>query len=285
MRIMYAIEVNNLTKTFRDFSIRDLSLRIEKGCMTGLIGKNGAGKTTLLKSILGLCSTDQGEIRILGKKMAENANDVKEKVALIMDNGYFYSGERLGRMKAYLSSFYKSWDDAIYQKYMRYFGLKEDKKIKELSTGMRAKFNIVLALARHPELLVLDEPSSGLDPVARSEVMEILCDAMSQDDTTVLISTHITSDLDRKADYIVMLDNGAVILDQEKDSLLESHWLIRGGREQLAEYRKQMIYCRETAFGFEGMILGRALPEAGIITEKPMIEDIFKAYAGRKEEA
>ncbi len=274
---MYAIEMTGVGKSYPAFSLRDVNLRIQPGYITGLIGRNGAGKTTLIKSILGMVRPDQGTISILGKSMAQDEIELKNKIGIILGNGYFYEGMTLDATKNMLCRFYREWDEEAYQGYMKKFGLSGASKVKTLSTGMREKFSIAIALSHHADLLIMDEPAAGLDPVAREELMDILSEYMQDGDKTVLLSTHITSDLDRTADYIVLVDQGQILLDQPKDALLEGHRLVKGDPEQLTtELKKRLVSYKEGRYGFEGLAKG-SVP-GGLVAEKPTIEDIMRFY-------
>lgn len=275
---MYAVEMKNVGKQYDAFSLQDVNLQIQRGYITGLIGRNGAGKTTLIKSILGMVRPDQGSVTVFGKSMEQDEIELKNKLGIILGNGYFYEGLTLDATKNMLRRFYREWDEDVYQGYMKKFSLSGASKVKTLSTGMREKFSIAIALSHHADLLVMDEPAAGLDPVAREELMDILSEYMQDGDKTVLLSTHITSDLDRTADYIVLVDQGRILLDQPKDALLEGHRLVKGNLDQLTpDLKKQLISYKEGRYGFEGLAKGGVF--GGLVTEKPMIEDIMRFYA------
>ena len=279
----YSITLKNVTKRYDKFALADINIEIPKGYIAGLIGRNGAGKTTLIKTLLGFNSFDSGEIRIFGKDMAKNEKELKNKIGIVLENGAFYQGYRLSRMTKVISGFYDNWDWKTYNKYITRFGLDESKKIKELSTGMRAKYNIALALSHNAELIVMDEPSSGLDPLAREELMDIFAEMIAEQEITVLISTHITSDLDRTADYIVMINDGKILFNTPKDELVERHRIVKGGNGDLTEAVKaSLVSYKNGMYGFEGLTadgtgMKRKFPELSY--EKPTIEDIMRFYA------
>lgn len=280
---MNAITLKNVTKRYDKFTLENISLEIPKGYITGLIGRNGAGKTTLIKTILAFTDLDGGEISVLGKNMAENEKELKNKIGIVIGDGAFYQGYRLKRMTKVISGFYDNWDQNAYNKYIARFGLDESKKIKELSTGMRAKYNIALALSHNAELIVMDEPSSGLDPLAREELMDIFAEMIEEREITVLISTHITSDLDRTADYIVMINDGKILFNTPKDELLEAHRIVKGGKDELtSEVKAALVEYKTGAYGFEGLTadgvnMKKKFPS--LVYEKPMAEDIMRYYA------
>ena len=278
---MYAVEMKGVEKTYPQFKLGDINLRIEKGYITGIIGRNGAGKTTLIKTILGMVKPDRGTVTVFGKSMNTAEVELKDKVGIILGNGYFYEGITLETTKNMLRRFYREWDEGAFQNYMQKFGLSGRSKVKELSTGMREKFNIAIALSHHADLLVMDEPASGLDPVAREELMDILSEYMQDDEKTVLLSTHITSDLDRTADYIILVDNGQIVLDRPKDALLETHRLVKGSIEQLTpELKKQLVAYKIGRYGFEGLAGTRIAGDLSL--EKPTVEDIMRFYTKPK---
>ena len=278
---MYAVEMKGVGKTYPQFKLGDINLHIEKGYITGIIGRNGAGKTTLIKSILGMVKPDRGTVTIFGKSMDTAETELKNKIGVILGNGYFYEGITLENTKNMLRRFYRQWDEGAFQNYMQNFGLSGKSKVKELSTGMREKFSIAIALSHHADLLVMDEPASGLDPVAREELMEILSEYMQDGEKTVLLSTHITSDLDRTADYIILVDNGQIVLDRPKDALLETHRLVKGSIEQLTpELKKQLVAYKTSRYGFEGLAESRIAGDFSL--EKPTVEDIMRFYTKPK---
>lgn len=284
---MDAVKIKNMTKDFGTFSIRNLNLSIPQGYITGIVGKNGAGKTTIIKSVLGMMPLEEGEISVLGMPLEKNEITIKDKIGIVMNDGCFYEALSLIKMKNIISKFYTQWDEKAFQHYMDYFHLPPQKKVKELSTGMRAKYNIALALSHHADLIIMDEPSSGLDPVAREELMDILSDLMQNEEKTVILSTHITSDLDRTADYIVLVDNGQVLLQLPKDELLDTHRLLKGTTDQLSDnVKKHLISYKTNSYGFEALTnnapLLRSL-SSKFVFEKPTVEDILRFYA-RKDD-
>ena len=280
---MNAITLKNVTKRYDKFALENVNLEIPKGYITGLIGRNGAGKTTLIKTILGFTDFDGGEISVLGKDMAKNEKELKNKIGIVIGDGAFYQGYRLKRMTKVISGFYDNWDQDAYNKYIARFGLDESKKIKELSTGMRAKYNIALALSHNAELIVMDEPSSGLDPLAREELMDIFAEMIDEREITVLISTHITSDLDRTADYIVMINDGKILFNTPKDELLDAHRIVKGGKDELTgEVRAALVEYKTGTYGFEGLTadgLNMKKKFPSLVYEKPTVEDIMRYYA------
>jgi ABC-2 type transport system ATP-binding protein len=259
---------------------------LEKGTLTGFIGPNGAGKTTTIKSILNIIKPDDGKITVLGMDSVTNDLEIKSKLGIVLDDGHFYEDLTLRKMKSLIAPMYLTWNDNAYLTYVKKFELPEDKKIKDLSRGMRMKYALVLALSHGAELFILDEPTSGLDPLVRSELIEILKDIVFEDNKTVLMSTHITSDLDKIADYLFFIFDGKIILQGQKDEIKERHAIVKGNPAALSpDYDAYFIGINKTAYGFEGLTdnkaaLKKVLP-VKTAYEVPSIEDIMLYYIRR----
>ncbi|MDQ0087665.1 ABC-2 type transport system ATP-binding protein [Paenibacillus anaericanus] len=248
------LEVSDLSKSFANFNLNHVNFSLKEGCITGFIGINGSGKTTTIKTILGLILKDTGSITFLGKELADHERELKNRIGVVLDDGYFYEEMTLKEMKSVIAPAYTNWDDAIFQSYMNKFKLQVNQKISTLSKGMRMKYAIALALSHHADLLIMDEPTSGLDPLVRSELMDILLDFMKEEGKSVFFSTHITSDLDRVADMLILIDKGNILFNEEKDQLLETHVIVKGDTRLLNEQtRKLFLTLRETTYGFEGI--------------------------------
>lgn len=236
-----AVEIKNLKKIYSDFQLKNINLNIPSGVIVGLIGENGAGKTTLIKSILNIIKIQEGEINIFGKNYLSCEDEIKENIGVVLDNMFFPELLTPNNIDLVMKDIYKSWDSSLFQKYLETFSLPKDKKIKELSKGMRKKLEIITALSHHPRLLLLDEPTSGLDPVVRSEVLELFQDFLQDDNHTILLSTHITSDLEHIADYIVFLDNGEILLNEEKSTILDNYGILKCDIDKFKEIDKEDI--------------------------------------------
>lgn len=281
----YTLEIKDLEKTYKNGTkaLKGIDLKLERGLVTGFIGMNGAGKTTTIKSILGLINKDKGEIKIFGKEFSSAEKEIKNKIGIVFDNGYLYEELKLSDMKKIVAAAYNDWDDNCYLKYIKKFNLDEGKKIKELSKGMKMKFAVVLALSHNAELLIMDEPTSGLDPNVRMEFLDIVRDFVKDENKSVFFSTHITTDLDKIADKIIMINGGEIIFDEGKDILLETYALVKGDKSELtSESRKLFVQIEERGFSFEGLTnkkreLSKILSKA--IYERPTIEDIMLAYS------
>lgn len=278
------LEVNNLTKTYDHFHLDQLSFSLQKGCITGFIGVNGAGKTTTIKAILGLITKDTGSIRFDGMEMSRHEKQIKNRIGFVLDEGYFYGMMTVKEMKNVIAPAYNSWDEKAFSSWIERFGLNPNQKIDSLSKGMRMKFAVALALSHHADLLIMDEPTSGLDPMMRSELMAILLDFMNEEGKSVFFSTHITSDLDKVADMLILIDEGKILFNEEKDTLLDTHAKVKGDSRWLNDQARSLFLdVRETPYGFEGLThqkkaLYQAMPDA--VFERPTIEDIMLAYVG-----
>ena len=270
-----ALEVRGLCKSYGDFSL-EVSFQVPRGYITGFIGPNGAGKTTTLKSILNIVRYPAGEIRLLGRDSRDIR--VNGQVGVVMDSPMYLDDWRLSDVERAISPFYGSWDRRAFADYLKRFGLDPKKKVKELSRGMKVKLQMAAALSHDAAFLLLDEPTSGLDPVARDEICALLREFVSDDRKSVLFSTHITSDLEKTADYITFLLNGRVVFTGAKDALLEKYVRVAGGLSDINEEQKKLVTgYREHGTGFEGMVetadVGK-LPK-NVLTEEISLDEII----------
>ena len=223
-----SIEIRNLVKNYSDkFTLGEINLDIPSGIIIGLIGENGAGKTTLIKSILNIIRLDKGNIKIFGKDIKINESEIKENIGVVLDNMFFPELLMPKDINSIMKDVYKNWDEQLFNKYLSEFKLKNNQSIKSMSKGMRKKLEIATALSHHPKLLILDEPTSGLDPVVRNEVLDIFLDFIQDEEHTILLSTHITSDLEHIADKIIFINQGKVVLDQSRDDLLDNYGILK----------------------------------------------------------
>lgn len=274
------LEVKELRKNFKNFALKDISFTLPKGYIMGFIGPNGAGKSTTIKLIMNLLKKEGGQINVFGKDNIKYENEIKNHIGFVYDENHFYEELTLREMKRVIAPFYKSWDDKTFDKYMKIFELPINKKIKELSKGMKMKFSLAIALSHNAKLLIMDEPTSGLDPIIRSELLDILYDVIQDEDKSVFFSTHITSDLDKVADYITFIHDGAIILSTTKDDILDNYCIVKGGIDLLNTHtQKAFIGIRKNNFGFEGLVdnrdKARNLFKDNIVIEKPSLEDIM----------
>lgn len=282
----YSLEVKNLSKSFGDFALDGVSFSLPQGYIMGFIGPNGAGKSTTIRILLGLLKRDGGDVKILGQDPMLQSEEIKQRIGVVFDENYLYETLTLLDMKRVVAPFYKRWDEARFREYIDRFSLPLHKKINDLSKGMKMKFALSLALSHHADFLILDEPTSGLDPVVRSEFLDILQELMEDEGKSVFFSTHITSDLERIADYITMIDGGKIRFSMTKDEMMERYSLVKGGRELLTESMKEkLIGFKEHAFGFEGLTerKGELMKEykEGLVFEKPTLDEIMIYYTRR----
>lgn len=277
---MLALDVRHIHKKFPAFELKDVSFQLEKGYIMGFIGVNGAGKTTTIKSILNMTRIDSGEVHILGKNMAEHELELKQEIGFAFGSIDFYTRSKIKTLTDTIKRFYENWDDQIYSSYMKRFNLDENRKIAELSTGMKVKYSLTLALSHGAKLLILDEPTSGLDPASRDDLLDLFQELIADGEVSILFSTHITSDLEKCADYITFISNGQIVMSGEKDEFKESYLLVNGSEGQLAQVKDRMISYKTNSFGFTGLIHADDFdPTSGIRAATPSLEDIMIYYA------
>jgi ABC-2 type transport system ATP-binding protein len=274
------LEVRNLRKEFKGFSLKNISFVLEKGYIMGFIGPNGAGKSTTIKLIMNLIHKDEGEIKVFGLDNVKYEKEIKERIGFVFDENYFYDELTISEVKRVVAPFYRNWDDKLFYKYIKEFSLPLEKKIKHLSKGMKMKLSLAVALSHHAELLIMDEPTSGLDPIIRSELLDILSSFIQDENKGVFFSTHITSDLDKIADYITFINDGDIIFSCTKDEIFENYGLVKGPKELLhSSIQPLFISVKENQFGFEALTkdkqkIKRILGDK-IIVDKPSLEDII----------
>lgn len=272
---MNALEIKNLTKTYQDFRLENLTLTLPTGCIMGLIGENGAGKSTTIKLILNMIHKESGSITILGKDNQENISLIKEDVGVVMDEVGFpecLTAKQVGKI---MKDTYRNWEAGTYQEYLKKFSVPENKPFKDFSKGMKMKLGIAVAMSHEPKLLILDEATSGLDPVVRDEVVELLSEFTREESHSILISSHIVSDLERLCDYIAFLHKGRLVLCEEKDALLEEYGVMHCTAGMLRELRPGAVKGkRETAYGVEAIVKRDAAP-AGTELSPISIEELF----------
>lgn len=277
------LEITNLCKEYKAFTLDHISFQLPRGFIMGLVGKNGAGKSTTIKSIMNMLDF-QGEISVNGRDNIKYEKEIKQMVGVVVDYPFFPAIFTLDQVGKYVGAFYENWDSDTYYKYLGEFGLLPQKKVSELSRGMGVKLQLAVALSHKASLLVLDEPTSGLDPVARDELMNILMEYIQDSDYSVLFSTHISTDLEKIADYITVLSNGTLFYTGEKDHLMEKYVIIKGDYKQVPdELEKDLIGVRRYGDSFEAMILNEtyAKMEDGLFqVENAKIDDIL-IYAER----
>lgn len=277
------VSVQGLNKSYDQFALDNISFDIPRGCITGIIGPNGAGKSTTINLVLGLILPDSGKITILGSEMSDKNSNLRQYIGTVLDEGDFYDVLTLKQMTKVYASFYSNWDHNTYGILSARFQLNQNKKICDLSKGMRMKYAISLALSHQAELLIMDEPTSGLDPIVREELLDILQEYILDESKSVIFSSHITSDLDKIADYIMLINNGKILLYEEKDELLNSHCIVKGSIDLLdKDTEKLFVAINRNSYGFEALsakkqeIIG--LFGDSIIIERPDLEQIMLHY-------
>ena len=273
---MNAIEIKGLKKRYDGFQLGSFDLTLPSGCIMGLVGENGAGKSTTIKLIMNAIGRDAGEISVLGvDNRSAGFRDVKEDIGVVLDEAYFpevMSARNVGKVMALT---YKNWDAAAFEGYLKKFSLAPDKIFKDYSRGMRMKLAIAAALSHGAKLLILDEATSGLDPMARDELLDIFNDFTRDENCSILLSSHIVSDLEKICDYIAFLHKGRLVLCEEKDRLLEEYALIRLTEERLRELPEESIISRRASgYATEALVLRGGIP-AAIPTEHTSLEDII----------
>lgn len=274
---MYSFKIENLSKTYPTFKLDNISFCLEPGYIMGFIGRNGAGKTTTLKSMLKFVHPDCGNVEINGFDINTNEFQVKNSIGFVSGLDGFYNSKKIKTVSDVTKKFFPNWNETLYRELLQKFNLDEQKLIKSLSAGMKVKYQIALAMSHDAKLLILDEPTSGLDPVSRDELIILFQDYVADGEHSILFSTHVTSDLDKCADYITYIKQGKIIESTDIVSYKEKYFLINGKNEDLTdELKAKIIGFHKHNFGFEGMILAsdKQLFSNCEIT-KPNLEDIM----------
>lgn len=279
---MNCLEVKNISKHYDKFHLDNISFEIEKGYIMGFIGENGAGKTTTINSILNVIKRDSGHVTVFGKDMDEKELEIKADIGFVSGES-FYPKSRVKEVTDVYRRFYPGWDEDLYQSYLVQFNIDPSKKLCELSKGTKMKYCISLALSHKAELLILDEPTSGLDPVARDNLLEIFQTLVEEGEVSILFSTHITSDLEKCADYVTFIQNGKLIDSCSKDDLIDKYRLVSGTKEQLSLIKDKLISHKNNAFGFMGLINTSDVPAISDISfGQPSLDDIMIYYANKE---
>ena len=272
---MNALEIKRLTKTYPGFTLDNLNLTLPSGCIMGLIGENGAGKSTTIKLILDMIHKDGGSITILGKDNSDSIELTKEDIGVVMDEVGIPECLTVKQVGNVMKHTFRNWNEAEYARLVQKLALPDKKQFKELSRGMKMKLGIAIALSHNAKLLLLDEATSGLDPVVRDEVVEMFSDFTREENHSILISSHIVSDLEKLCDYVAFLHKGKLLLCEEKDQLLAEYGLIHCTAEELQNFPAEAIkHKRENPYGVEAMVLRSDMP-AGVNVSPISIEELF----------
>ena len=250
------IEIKNLKKKYDDkFELGEIDITIPKGVIVGLIGENGSGKTTLIKLMLNIIKSDNGEIKIFGKDNKRKEKEIKEDIGVVLDNIFFPELLNAKDINNSMKDIYKNWDSKLYFSYLKEFDLPDNKSLKSMSKGMRKKLEIATALAHKPKLLILDEPTSGLDPVIRNEVLDIFQKFIEDEEHGVLLSTHITSDLEHIADEIIFIDKGKKVLQKSRDEIIDNYGILKCDIDYFSNIdKKDIITYKKTKYAYEILV-------------------------------
>ena len=276
---MNLIEINGLCKNFEAFQVKDVSFTLEQGFIMGFIGRNGAGKSTTLKTMLNLMKNDGGDIKLCGLSMPQDEVEIKNQVGYVFGGVDFYPESKISKITDVTKTFYREWNDSLYKKLCERFEIDQNKKFKQLSAGMKVKYSIAVAMSHNPKLLILDEPTSGLDPAARDDLVLLFQEFIEDGEHSILFSTHITSDLEKCADYITYIKKGQILASDEREAFRQSYISVAGKKEQLSpETEGKIIGLHVHQLGFEGLMKteDKALAEkGGFEIAEPTLEDIM----------
>lgn len=250
------IEVSNLIKKYdSNFQLGKIDIEIPSGCIIGLIGENGAGKTTFIKSLLNIISIGNAKIKIFGKDINKYESEIKEEIGVVLDNMFFPEILTTADVNTIMKEAYKKWDEDLFYKYLEDFSIPKNQKIKTLSKGMRKKLEIATALSHKPKLLILDEPTSGLDPVVRNEILDIFMNFIQDEEHSIILSTHITSDLEHIADKIIFIDNGKIVFDKYRDELLDNYGILKCDLDKFENIQKEdIVRYKKNKYNYEILV-------------------------------
>ena len=280
-----AIEISNLRKCYDGFTLDDISFNVPKGSIMGFIGQNGAGKSTTIRAILNITKTDGGSIKLLGMDHIRDEAQIKEQIAAVFDESPFHDSFKAKQLNILFRGLYQSWDEQKFYEYLERFQLPRNKKLGEFSKGMKMKMQIATALSHGAKLLVMDEPTTGLDPVVRNEILDIFHEFLNDEDNSILLSSHITSDLDKIADCVTFIDRGKLLLTGNKDQILESHGLMKCSKEEYREIDPEdIVSARINEYSVDIMVSDRdkmSRKYSGILIEKTNLEEIMLFYVNR----
>lgn len=280
------LELCNVVKTYEDFKLDNVSFTVPKGCICGFIGQNGAGKTTTIQLILDIIKKDAGTIKVFGQDMQP---ELKEKIGVVFDEMGFHEFLTAKEINNIMKNIYANWKEDVFFEYLKRFSLPRKKRCGSFSRGMRMKLQIAVALSHEAELLILDEPTSGLDPIVRNEILQIFQEFVLEENHTILLSSHITGDLERIADNVTFIDRGRIILTGDKNEILEKHGLLKCKKEELAEINKEdIVSVRQSAFCTEVLVSDKEKCRekySKMVMEQPSLEEIMIFYVNRAGES
>lgn len=283
----YTLEIKHLCKYYNNFRLEDVNLLLPKGRIIGLIGENGAGKSTTMKAALNLIHKDGGEVLFWGQQLTEETKALKEDIGVVFDGINFYETLTPAQVGKIHRAAYRNWDDAVFSEYCSRFSLPENKEIKEFSKGMQVKLCLAAALSHNAKLLILDEPTSGLDPVVRDDILDVFLDYVQDEEHSILISSHITTDLEKIADYIVFINKGKIILNESKDELIYRYGIIRCGSDDWSKVeRKDVLASRKSGYQWNILVRDRKAAQnkyPGMIVDAATLEEIMLLYVKGEE--
>ena len=279
---MNNIEIKNVSKKYDGFLLDKISFNVPVGTIVGLIGENGAGKTTTIKAILNIINKE-GSIKIFNKDIKHNEKEIKQEIGVVLDDSFLSNYLTPKQINSVMKDFYKNWDENKYSKLLKQFNLPLNKLIKDFSSGMKMKLKIITAISHNPKLLILDEPTSGIDPVVRNEILDIFRKYIEEDETrSILLSSHITTDLEHISDYIVFIDNGKIVLNEQTDRLLEEYGIIKCNKDDFEKLEKDdYVSFKKGKYQYEVLTKDKNKIKKKYnisLIDKPSIEDIMLLY-------
>lgn len=278
----YVLELKDVSKDYEDFRLERISFSVPKGCICGFIGQNGAGKTTTISLILDIIKKDGGSIAVFGQDMEAQGAALKEKIGVVFDEMGFHEFLTANEINSIMKNIYQNWREEVFFDYLKRFSLPKKKRCGSFSRGMRMKLQIAVALSHEAELLIMDEPTSGLDPIVRNEILQIFQEFVMEENHTILLSSHITGDLERIADMVTFIDHGKIILSGDKNELLERHGLIKCKKEEFNHIDPEdIVSYRQSAFCTEVLVPDRAKcarKYRGMVMERTTLEEIMIFY-------
>lgn len=282
-----AIEIRGVTKKYEGFTLDNVSFDVPKGSIMGFIGQNGAGKTTTIRSLLNITNIDEGEIRLLGLDHVKDEFEIKKRLAVVFDELPFHDVFNASDMARIFEGLYPAWDNTVYSAYLERFQLPPKKKIGQYSKGMKMKLQIACALSHNAELLVMDEATTGLDPVVRDEILHLFMEYLQNGERSILMSSHITGDLEKIADSVTFINKGKILLTGYKDVILETHGILKCGKDEIGNIdRADLVSVRENEFGAEVMLSDRENVRhkyAGAVIDPASLDDIMLYYVHKGE--
>lgn len=279
------IELKDVSKDYGDFKLDDVSFSVPEGSVCGFIGQNGAGKTTTIQIILDAINRDSGEVYVFGKSMDKDSALLRENIGVVFDEMGFHDFLNPRQINTIMKNVYKNWNEEKYFEYLKLFSLPTKKACGNFSRGMRMKLQIATALSHDAKLLIMDEPTSGLDPIVRNEMLQIFREYVVEEDHTILLSSHITGDLEKLADEVVFIDGGKIVLKGNKDEILEKHGILRCKKDELKNISQSLLVSAETSsLGAEALINDRKAAEKlypGMVIEPAGLEEIMIYYVNK----